>query len=91
MNKVIVVCGPTASGKTSLAISLAKKFDAEIVSADSMQIYKEMSVGTAKPDDIEKDGIPHYMMDVVSVSDDYNVSLYKQNATKYIDDILENN
>lgn len=88
MNKVIVVCGPTASGKTSLSISLAKKFDAEIVSADSMQIYKEMNIGTAKPDEAEKDGILHHMMDVVSVCDDYNVSLYKQNATRCIDAIL---
>ena len=88
MKKVVVVCGPTASGKTSLAIYLAKQFDAEIVSADSMQIYKEMNIGTAKPDDVEKDGIIHHMMDIVSVSDEYNVSLYKQDATSCINDIL---
>ncbi len=88
MSKVIVVCGPTASGKTSLAIFLAKKLNCEIVSADSMQIYKEMNIGTAKPDYVERDGVIHHMMDVVSVCDDYNVSLYKQHASKCIDDIL---
>lgn len=88
MKKVVVVCGPTASGKTSLAVSLAKRLDAEIVSADSMQIYKEMNIGTAKPDDVEKDGIVHHMMDIVSVCDEYNVSLYKQNATRCIEDII---
>jgi len=88
MKKVVVVCGPTASGKTSLAVSLAKRLDAEIVSADSMQIYKEMNIGTAKPDDVEKDGVVHHMMDIVSVCDEYNVSLYKQNATRCIEDII---
>ena len=90
MSKVIVVCGPTASGKTSLAIFLAKKLNCEIVSADSMQIYKEMNIGTAKPDYVERDGVIHHMMDVVSVCDDFNVSLYKQQASKCIDVALSN-
>ncbi len=88
MSKVIVICGPTASGKTSLSIKVAKEFDASIVSADSMQIYKEMNIGTAKPDAFERDGIQHYMMDIISVSQEYNVSNYVSDASKCIDDIL---
>lgn len=88
MNKIIVICGPTASGKTALSIRVAKEFDAEIVSADSMQIYKEMNIGTAKPDLIERSGIAHHMMDIVSVTEDYNVSRYVSEATLCIDDIL---
>ena len=60
--KVIVICGPTASGKTGLSIELAKKIDGEIVSCDSMQIYKDMTIGTAKPTPEEMQGIPHYLM-----------------------------
>ncbi len=86
-NDVIVVCGPTASGKTALAVELAKRFDAEIVSADSMQIYKEMNIGTAKPVEKEKRGIPHHMIDIVSVTEDYNVSRYVEDATECIDKI----
>ena len=75
-HKVIVICGPTASGKTALSIELAKKINGEIISADSMQIYKELSIGTAKPDAEEMDGIKHYLIDAVEpnrwdrVSDD---------------------
>ena len=64
--KVVVICGPTASGKTSLSIELAKKINGEIVSCDSMQIYKEMDIGTAKPTLKEMQGIKHYMIDFVS-------------------------
>ncbi len=88
MNKIIVICGPTASGKTSLSIKLAKQFDAEIVSADSMQIYKEMNIGTAKPNLSERDGIVHHMMDIVSVSEDYNVSRYVKESSMCIDNLL---
>ena len=70
-DKVIVICGPTASGKTSLSIELAKKINGEIVSCDSMQIYKEMDIGTAKPDEEEKQGIKHYLIDIVSPEDRY--------------------
>lgn len=84
---IIVVCGPTASGKTALAVELAKRIDAEIVSADSMQIYKEMNVGTAKPDMEERGGIRHHMLDVVSVTEDYNVSRYVSEATRCIENI----
>ena len=65
MQKVIVICGPTASGKTNLSIELAKKIDGEIVSCDSMQIYKNMTIGTAKPTIEEMQGIKHYMIDCV--------------------------
>lgn len=88
MNKIIVICGPTASGKTALSIQVAKEFNAEIVSADSMQIYKEMNIGTAKPDVNERSGIAHYMMDIVSVTEDYNVSRYVTEAGRCIDEIL---
>lgn len=84
---IIVVCGPTASGKTALAVELAKRIDAEVVSADSMQIYKEMNVGTAKPDMEERGGIRHHMLDVVSVTEDYNVSRYVSEATRCIENI----
>ena len=86
-NDVIVVCGPTASGKTALAVELANRFDAEIVSADSMQIYKEMNIGTAKPVEKEKRGIPHHMIDIVSVTEEYNVSRYVEDAAECIDKI----
>ena len=64
--KVIVICGPTASGKTALSIELAKKIDGEIISADSMQIYEDMDIGTAKPSKEETDGIPHHLIGYVS-------------------------
>ena len=75
--KVIVICGPTASGKTSLSISLAKKINGEIVSCDSMQIYKEMDIGSAKPTVEEMQEIKHYLVDFVSPEKRYRVSEYK--------------
>ena len=87
--KVIVIAGPTASGKTALSIELAKKIDGEIVSADSMQIYKEMNIGTAKPDEEEKQGIKHYMMDFVSPDQNYSVANYKKDAKNAIKQILD--
>ena len=88
MKKVIVVCGPTASGKTALSIALAKRLGGEVVSADSMQIYKELDIGTAKPDMAERDGVPHHMLDVVSVKDTYSVSRYEDEAAACVDDIF---
>lgn len=88
MKKVIVICGPTASGKTSTAIELAKKINGEIVSADSMQIYKDMNIGTAKPSKEEMEGIKHYLLDFVSPEDRYSVAQYKQDAKKAIREIL---
>ena len=90
-SKVIVICGPTASGKTSLSIELAKKINGEIISCDSMQIYKDMTIGTAKPTIEEMDGIPHYLIDFVLPSERYSVADFKKAATKKIEEILSRN
>ena len=87
--KVIVIGGPTASGKTKLGIELAKKINGEIVSADSMQIYKEMNIGTAKPDLEEMQGIKHYMLDFINPDESYSVADYKKDAKKAIKEIIE--
>ena len=86
--KVIVICGPTASGKTALSIELAKKINGEIVSADSMQIYKDMDVGTAKTTPEEMQGIKHYLQDFVEPDKRYSVADYKVDAEKAIEEIL---
>ena len=80
--KVIVIGGPTASGKTSLSIELAKKINGEIISSDSMQIYKDMTIGTAKPTVEEMDGIPHHLLDFVSPDERYSVADFKRDAVK---------
>lgn len=86
---VVAVCGPTASGKTSLAVELAKRFDGEVVSADSMQIYKGMDVGTAKPTLDEMQGIPHHMLDIVEPDCNFSVSDYCYMAHDIINDIIK--
>lgn len=86
---VIVICGPTASGKTALSIELAKKINGEIVSADSMQIYKYMDIGSAKPTKEEMQGIKHYMLDFVEPNIRYSVADYKKEAECCIEKILE--
>jgi len=88
MNNLICIAGPTASGKTALSIALAKTLDAEIVSCDSMQVYRCMDIGTAKPTLAEREGIPHHMLDVADPSEDFSVSRYCAMATPIIDDIL---
>ena len=88
-HKVVVICGPTASGKTSLSIELAKKIDGEIISCDSMQIYKDMNVGTAKVTKTEMQGIKHYLIDIISPEERYSVADYKKAAEKAIIEILE--
>ena len=88
-NKVIVICGPTASGKTALSIELAKKINGEIVSCDSMQIYKDMDIGTAKPTVEEMQGIKHYLIGYVSPEKRYSVADYKIDAKKAIKEIIE--
>ncbi len=88
-NKVIVICGPTASGKTALSIELAKQIHGEIVSCDSMQIYKDMNIGTAKPTPEEMQGIKHYLIGYVSPEERYSVSDYKSDAKKAIKEIIE--
>lgn len=87
--KVIVICGPTASGKTALSIQLAKKIDGEIVSADSMQIYEDMSVGTAKPTVEEMDGIKHYLIGNISPAVRYSVANFKKDAINAIEEIIK--
>ena len=86
--KVVVIGGPTASGKTDLSIRLAQKINGEIVSADSMQIYKEMNIGTAKPDEDERQGIKHYMLDIINPDERYSVADYKRQAKIAIQEII---
>lgn len=86
--KVIVIVGPTASGKTAVSIELAKRINGEIISADSMQIYKDMNIGTAKPSIEEQDGIKHYLLDVASPDEHFNVAKYKELAETAIEEIL---
>lgn len=86
--KVIVIVGPTASGKTDLSIRLAKELNGEIISADSMQIYKKMTIGTAKPTKEEMQGIPHHMIDIVEPNEDFNVAKYKNMAEEKIEEVL---
>jgi len=85
---VIVVTGPTASGKSALAIQLCKRWDGEVVCADSMQLYRGMDVGTAKPAKDEQDGIPHHLMDILEPTRTFSVADYKREADKVIRDIL---
>lgn len=85
--KVVSVAGPTASGKTKLSVELAKHFDGEIVSADSMQIYKEMQIATAKPDEEEKCGIPHHLMDFLPPDKTYSVADFVEDASRCIAEI----
>ena len=85
--KLIVLCGPTASGKTGLAIRIAQELGGEIVSADSMQVYRGMDIGTAKPTVAERGGIAHHMLDVVEPGEPYNAALYQRGARACIADI----
>lgn len=87
-DKIIAIVGPTASGKTALSIEIAKRYGGEIVSCDSMQIYKYMDIGTAKPSKEEQGGIPHYMIDEISPAENFSVVDYVERARGYIDDIL---
>ena len=89
MKNVICVAGPTASGKTSLAVELAKFMNGEVVSCDSMQIYRRMTIGTAKPVPEEMEGIPHHMIDVCEPEEDFSVSKYCEMATPIVEDILK--
>ena len=86
--RIVVVAGPTASGKTELSLALAERLNGEIVSADSMQIYRGMDIGTAKPTIGGRRGIPHHMLDVAEPGDDWSVSRYEQQASNCVDDIL---
>lgn len=90
-NRIIVIVGPTAVGKTYVSVELAKKLNTEIISADSMQIYKGMNIGTAKITEEEKHGIIHHMINIVSPDEDYSVSEFKYEAEKIIDKMLLTN
>lgn len=88
MNNIICIAGPTASGKTALAAALAKELNGEVVSCDSMQVYRRMDIGTAKPTLEEMQGIPHHMIDVAEPWEDFSVSRYCEMAAPIVDDIL---
>jgi len=88
MDRIICVVGPTASGKTALAVELAKYTNGEVVSCDSMQIYRRLSIGTAKPTVEEMQGIPHHMIDICEPDEDFSVSRYVEMATPIVEDIL---
>jgi tRNA dimethylallyltransferase len=87
-NKIIVIVGPTAVGKTYVSVELARKLNTEVISADSMQIYKGMDVGTAKITENEKRGVIHHMIDIVNPDENYSVSEFKNDAEKIIDNLL---
>ena len=88
MDKIICIVGPTASGKTRLSVEMAKALDGEILSCDSMQLYRGMDIGTAKPTEEEKQGIVHHMMDFLDPREDYSVSRYVAEADRCLQDIL---
>ncbi|MBE6991428.1 MAG: tRNA (adenosine(37)-N6)-dimethylallyltransferase MiaA [Ruminococcaceae bacterium] len=88
MNKLLCILGPTASGKTSLGVALAKLFNGEVISADSMQIYRGMDVGTAKPTAEEMDGVVHHMLDICDISESYSVARYVREADACAVDII---
>ena len=88
MNNIICIAGPTASGKTALAVELAQELNGEVVSCDSMYVYKRMNIGTAKPTAEEMDGIVHHMIDVAEPDEDFSVSKYCEMAAPIVDDIV---
>lgn len=88
MNNIVCIAGPTASGKTALAVALAKELNGEVVSCDSMQVYKGMDIGTAKPTLEEMEGIPHHMLSVAEPDEDFSVSRYCEMAAPIVDDIV---
>ncbi|MBR5180517.1 MAG: tRNA (adenosine(37)-N6)-dimethylallyltransferase MiaA [Lachnospiraceae bacterium] len=85
---LIIITGPTAVGKTSLSVQLALKINGEIISADSMQVYRGMDIGTAKIREEEKCGVPHYLIDILNPDEEFNVTIFKQKAEECIQDIL---
>jgi tRNA dimethylallyltransferase len=87
-NKIIIITGPTATGKSGLAVKLALELDGEIVNCDSMQVYRGMDIGTAKPDIKEMMGIPHYLLDIVNPDEEFNASLYRKYAVPVLKEIL---
>jgi tRNA dimethylallyltransferase len=88
---VIVICGATATGKSDLAVALAREIDGEVINADSMQLYKGMDIGTAKITDEERHGIPHHLMDLLEVTEDANVAWYQEKAREKITEVHSRN
>ena len=86
--RIVIICGPTATGKTQLGVALAKALDGEVVSADSMHVYRHMAIGTARPTPEEMEGVPHHMMAVAEPEEDFSVARYVAEATPIVDDIL---
>lgn len=91
MTKLVIVAGPTAVGKSAAAINLAKRFNGEVISADSMQIYKGMDIGTGKVTLEEAAGVPHHLLDVAAPNEEYSVGQYVLDAKKVIDDVVNRN
>ncbi len=88
MDKIIIIAGPTATGKTNIGIALAEHYNGEIISADSMQIYKNMNIGTATPDDSEMKSVRHYLINELEPHDEYNVAVFIKKAQQYINEII---
>ena len=88
MFNCIFILGPTASGKTDISIKLAKQLNTEIINADSMQIYKQLNIGTAKPSIVEQDGIKHHLLDIVEPTQEFSVEEYKNAAMPIIVDLI---
>lgn len=87
MQKIIVITGPTGVGKTKLSIELAKKYNGEVINADSMQVYKELNIGTAKITDNEKENIPHHLFDIKNVFEEYTIYHYQKDLRNKIEEI----
>jgi len=88
LQRIIVITGPTATGKSAVGVRLAKLIDGEIVSADSMQVYRHMDIGTAKPMGDEMCGVPHHLIDIIPPWEDYSVARYVEDASECVDDIF---
>ena len=91
MSKIILIVGPTGTGKTKLSIELAHMLNAEVINADSTQIYKEPCISTAKITEEEKEGVIHHMIDLVSLNDDYTLYDYQKEARKVLDKLISEN
>ena len=89
MNKLVIITGPTAVGKSDLSIELAKRINGEIISADSIQVYKGLDIGSAKITEEEMQGIPHHLIDVLSPKDDFNIYIFKEMASNAIKEIVK--
>ena len=87
--KLVILTGPTSVGKTKLSIALAKKIGGEIISADSMQVYKHMDIGSAKIRPEEMDGVPHFMIDELEPSEEFNVVVFQQKTKQYMEEIYK--